>query len=38
VVLNLALLIAVLLLWSKVRRTEHALGQARAAEGDAAAR
>lgn len=38
VVLNLALLIAVLLLWSKVRRTEQALGQARAAEGDAPAR
>jgi type III secretion protein J len=37
VALNLALLVAVLLLWSKVRRTEHALGQARA-EGDAAAR
>jgi len=37
VVLNLALLVAVLLLWSKVRRTEHALGQART-EGDAAAR
>jgi type III secretory pathway lipoprotein EscJ len=38
VVLNLALLIAVLLLWSKVRRTEQALGHARAAEGDAPAR
>lgn len=37
VLLNLALLGAVLLLWSKVRRTEDALGQARAA-GDAAAR
>ncbi len=37
VLLNLALLAAVLLLWSKVRRTEHALGQART-EGDAAAR
>jgi type III secretion protein J len=37
VLLNLALLVAVLLLWSKVRRTEHALGQART-EGDAAAR
>jgi type III secretion protein J len=36
VLLNLALLAAVLLLWSKVRRTEQALGQAR--EGDAAAR
>jgi hypothetical protein len=33
----LALLGAVLLLWSKVRRTEDALGQARAT-GDAAAR
>jgi type III secretion protein J len=38
VLLNLALLAAVLLLWSKVRRTEQALGQARGAEGDAAAR
>ncbi len=38
VALNLALLVAVLMLWSKVRRTEHALGQARSAEGDAAAR
>jgi type III secretion protein J len=37
VLLNLLLLGAVLLLWSKVRRTEDALGQARAA-GDAAAR
>jgi len=37
VLLNLALLAAVLMLWSKVRRTEDALGQARAA-GDAAAR
>lgn len=37
VALNLALLVAVLLLWTKVRRTEDALGQARA-EGDAAAR
>ncbi len=37
VVLNLALLVAVLLLWSKVRRTEDALGQART-EGSAAAR
>jgi type III secretion protein J len=37
VLLNLALLGAVLLLWSKVRRTEDALGQARAV-GDAAAR
>ncbi len=37
VVLNLALLAAVLLLWAKVRRTEDALGQARA-EGGAAAR
>jgi len=37
VLLNLALLAAVLVLWSKVRRTEDALGQARAA-GDAAAR
>ncbi len=37
VLLNLALLGAVLLLWSKVRRTEDALGQARAT-GDAAAR
>jgi type III secretion protein J len=37
VLLNLALLAAVLLLWSKVRRTEDALGQARAA-GDTAAR
>jgi type III secretion protein J len=37
VLLNLALLGAVLLLWSKVRRTEDALGQARTA-GDAAAR
>jgi len=37
VLLNLALLAAVLLLWSKVRRTEDALGQARAA-GDAASR
>ena len=39
VVLNLALLVAVLLLWAKVRRTEQALGQARAAaETDAATR
>lgn len=38
VVLNLSLLMAVLLLWSKVKRTELLLGQARAAEGDAAAR
>ena len=37
VLLNLALLAAVLLLWSKVRRTEDALGQARA-EGGASAR
>jgi type III secretion protein J len=37
VLLNLVLLGAVLLLWSKVRRTEDALGQARTA-GDAAAR
>ncbi len=37
VLLNLLLLGAVLLLWSKVRRTEEALGQARAAQ-DAAAR
>jgi hypothetical protein len=37
VLLNLALLAAVLMLWSKVRRTEHALGQARSAEGSAAA-
>lgn len=37
VALNMALLVAVLLLWSKVRRTEHALGQARS-EGDAATR
>jgi type III secretion protein J len=37
VLLNLALLAAVLLLWSKVRRTEDALGQARA-EGSANAR
>ncbi|HKY36673.1 MAG TPA: hypothetical protein VJN18_12075 [Polyangiaceae bacterium] len=37
VLLNLALLVAVLMLWSKVRRTEHALGQARGAEGSAAA-
>lgn len=37
VALNLALLGAVLLLWAKVRRTEDALGQARAAT-DAAAR
>lgn len=36
VLLNLALLGAVLFLWSKVRRTEQALGQAR--EGDTAAR
>jgi type III secretion protein J len=38
VVLNLLLLGAVLLLWSKVRRTEEALGQARAAAADPAAR
>jgi type III secretory pathway lipoprotein EscJ len=38
VLLNLALLAAVLMLWTKVRRTEQALGQARGAEGDAAAR
>lgn len=38
VVLNLALLAAVLLLWSKVRRTEQALSQARGAEADSAAR
>lgn len=37
VLLNLALLAAVLVLWSKVRRTEDALGQARGT-GDAAAR
>lgn len=37
VALNLALLLAVLLLWSKVRRREDALGQARAPT-DAAAR
>jgi type III secretion protein J len=37
VALNLALLVAVLLLWTKVRRNEDALGQARA-EGGAAAR
>jgi type III secretion protein J len=37
VLLNLVLLGAVLLLWSKVRRTEDALGQARAAD-DAATR
>jgi type III secretion protein J len=37
VLLNLALLAAVLVLWSKVRRTEDALGQARA-EGGASAR
>jgi type III secretion protein J len=37
VALNLALLVAVLLLWSKVRRTEDALGQART-EGGAGAR
>jgi type III secretion protein J len=37
VLLNLALLAAVLLLWTKVRRTEDALGQART-EGGAAAR
>lgn len=37
VLLNLVLLGAVLVLWSKVRRTEDALGQARAA-GDAASR
>lgn len=37
VLLNLALLSAVLVLWSKVRRTEDALGQARA-EGGASAR
>jgi type III secretion protein J len=37
VLLNLALLVAVLMLWSKVRRTEQALGQARSAEGSAAA-
>lgn len=36
VVLNLALLSAVLLLWSKVRRTEQALGRARGAEGEPA--
>ncbi len=36
VVLNLALLAAVLLLWAKVRRTEDALGQARADAGAAA--
>jgi type III secretion protein J len=38
VALDLALLVAVLLLWSKVRRTEQALGHARGAEGDAASR
>jgi type III secretion protein J len=38
VLLNLLLLGAVLLLWSKMRRTEEALGQARAAAGDAAVR
>jgi type III secretion protein J len=38
VLLNLLLLGAVLLLWSKVRRAEEALGQARAASGDAAGR
>lgn len=38
VLLNLSLLAAVLLLWSKVRRTEQALGHARTTEGDAAAR
>lgn len=38
VLLNVALLVAVLVLWSKMRRTEQALGQARAAEGDAVAR
>lgn len=38
VLLNLLLLGAVLLLWAKVRRTEEALGQARAAANDAAAR
>jgi type III secretion protein J len=37
VALNLALLLTVLLLWAKVRRTEEALGQART-EGGAAAR
>lgn len=37
VLLNLTLLVAILLLWSKVRRTEDALGQARSAA-DAAAR
>jgi type III secretion protein J len=37
VALNLALLIAVLLLWAKVRRTEDALGQART-EGSSASR
>jgi type III secretion protein J len=37
VALNLALLVAVLLLWTKMRRTEDALGQART-EGGAAAR
>src|SRR6185369_16631581 len=36
VVLNLALLGAVLLLWSKVRRTEDALGHARAEGGPSA--
>lgn len=35
VLLNLLLLGAVLMLWSKVRRTEEALGQARAAQSDA---
>jgi len=34
--LNLALLVAVLLLWTKVRRAEDALGQARAEDGAAA--
>jgi type III secretory pathway lipoprotein EscJ len=37
VALNLALLAAVLLLWSKVRRTELALGRARGAEAEPAA-
>ena len=38
VLLNLALLVAVLWLWSKVRRTEQALGQARGADGEPATR
>jgi hypothetical protein len=38
VLLNLLLLAAVLLLWSKVRRTEQALGRARGPETEPAAR